>query len=183
MTCKQFFKSTSFKCILVLVCIALISGGLLAILNDLWKVSDEEKVNRAIKEVCGDGVKLSKTLDIGESLTIGDGTILNAYLLDNNSVLIKVEGTKGYHSGSITLYVLASQKDGAYVVESASVAEYASSQTLMSKFGAQSLSSFISNETYIEAGATYSSNAVRNAINSAKEFIENNLTTLLEEGV
>lgn len=184
MTCKEFFKSTSFKCILVLVCIALVSGGLLAILNDLWKVSDEEKINRAIQQVFGKDQKvaLAKTFDLQDGITLGDGTVLNAYLLDNKSVLLKVEGTKGYHSGSITLYVVASEKDDAYSINQAIVESYASSQTLMSKFNDKSLSSFISNPSYIEAGATYSSMAVRNAINTAQEFIDTKLADYLKEG-
>ena len=53
MTVKQFIKSKSFKCILVLLCIALVSGALLAILNDVLAVSDEERVMRTIKKIYG----------------------------------------------------------------------------------------------------------------------------------
>ena len=43
MTVKEFFKSKTFRCIVVLLCIALVSGGLLAIMNDLMHVSDAER--------------------------------------------------------------------------------------------------------------------------------------------
>ena len=57
MTVKQFFKSQAFKCIIVLLVIALISGGLLAILNDVLYVSEEERTMRAIEKVYGKEMK------------------------------------------------------------------------------------------------------------------------------
>lgn len=54
MTVKQFLKSQAFKCIIVLLCIALVAGGLLSILNDLLSVSAEERTMRAIESVYGE---------------------------------------------------------------------------------------------------------------------------------
>ena len=42
MTAKEFFKSTAFKSLAVLIVIVLVAGALLAIFNDLLYVSDEE---------------------------------------------------------------------------------------------------------------------------------------------
>ncbi|MEG1706883.1 MAG: hypothetical protein RR291_05255, partial [Clostridia bacterium] len=35
---KEFFKSVGFRSVIVLLCIALVSGGLLSILNFVWHV-------------------------------------------------------------------------------------------------------------------------------------------------
>ena len=51
MTVKQFVRSEAFKCIVVLLAIALVAGGLLAILNDVLAVSAEERTMRAIESV------------------------------------------------------------------------------------------------------------------------------------
>ena len=42
MKTKDFLRSDSFKCIVVLLVIALVCGVLLAVANDLFYVSDEE---------------------------------------------------------------------------------------------------------------------------------------------
>ena len=41
MTVKQFFKSAAFKSLTVLLAIVIVAGALLAIFNDLLKVTDE----------------------------------------------------------------------------------------------------------------------------------------------
>ena len=56
-----------FQLIFVLLIITLISGGLLAVLNDLLFVSEEETLNRAIKKIYGQ--EMTATVEIGE-LTI-----------------------------------------------------------------------------------------------------------------
>ncbi len=173
MTTKQFFQSKAFRCIAVLLCIALISGGLLAILNDVWKVSDEEIINRAIKELCGDEVKLSETIIVDETYTAPNGKIDAAYKLSNNSYLIQSTGNNGFHSGTVSVYVLANSEG---VIQKVSIAEYASSQTLMSKFTDAVLAKFKGlSESYtggtIASGATYSSKAVQNGVNNAIDYL------------
>ena len=182
MTCKQFFKSTTFKCIAVLVCIALVSGGLLAILNDLWKVTDEERINRAIASVCGKDVQLKETIALDESYSVDTGIIeKDIYYLSNDAYLLTVTGNNGYHSGTIELYVLAKLVDEEFKIDTVSISSYASSQTLMSKFNSASLEKFVSNPSYIEGGATYSSNAVRNAIKTANSFLDEKMPSLAKE--
>ena len=51
---SKVFKSLWFKCIVVLLVIAIISGGLLAILNSVFAVSDEERTKRAVKKIYGE---------------------------------------------------------------------------------------------------------------------------------
>ena len=57
MTVKQFLKSKTFAALIVLVCIALVAGGLLAILNDLLAISEEDRILAAIDVI--DGQKTS----------------------------------------------------------------------------------------------------------------------------
>ena len=52
-TVKGFFKSTSFKCIAVLLAIVLISGILLTICNSLFYVSEAERLQRVLSSVYG----------------------------------------------------------------------------------------------------------------------------------
>ena len=53
MTVKQFFKSTAFKSLAVLIVIVLVAGALLAIFNDLLYISDEERLNRTLSSIYG----------------------------------------------------------------------------------------------------------------------------------
>ena len=48
---KKSFKSTPVFAVIVLVCIALLSGVILSVLSDVLYVSDEEKTNRALAKV------------------------------------------------------------------------------------------------------------------------------------
>ena len=50
---SKFFKSAWFKCTLVLLVIAVVSGSLISILSNVLYVSDEERTARAIKKIYG----------------------------------------------------------------------------------------------------------------------------------
>ena len=52
---KEFFKSTSFKCIAVLLVIVLVCGILLTICNSLFAISPEEELNRVLGKIYDDG--------------------------------------------------------------------------------------------------------------------------------
>lgn len=53
MTAKQFFKSTAFKCIAVLLSVLLVSGVLLAVAYGFLEVTDEERFSRKIGVMYG----------------------------------------------------------------------------------------------------------------------------------
>ena len=53
MTAKQFFKSNVFKCLITLLCVLLVSGIFLTIMDGLLEVTPEEKRNRAISKIYG----------------------------------------------------------------------------------------------------------------------------------
>ena len=50
----SFIKTTWFKCIACLLCIAVISGASLAILNNVLYVSPETRTARAISKIYGE---------------------------------------------------------------------------------------------------------------------------------
>ena len=67
MTLKTFFKSQTFKCILVLLAIALVSGGLLSIASDVLFVSEEERTTRAIKSIYGSEIAYETVFDLDKA--------------------------------------------------------------------------------------------------------------------
>ena len=92
MTVKQFLKSQAFKCIIVLLCIALVAGGLLSILNDLLSVSAEERTMRAIESVYGEQLNY-ETLTFDESeLTNEYGSIDQAFLFEDGWCVLRFTG-------------------------------------------------------------------------------------------
>lgn len=67
MSAKSFFKSTAFKCIVVLLSIVLLCSVFLTICNALFYVSDEERLNRALSELY-DGESVTTELAPGRML-------------------------------------------------------------------------------------------------------------------
>lgn len=196
MTVKQFLKSKAFRAILVLLCIALVSGALLAILNDVLYISDTERTQRAIKKVYGSNMNFVDMNDnLGEDATNQYGTITSLYLLSDGNYLIKSVGANGYKGGSVTLWVVAEFVDGNFVGLKKIVLEGNDKQTLMSQFGNSFFEVYAENNQYvleggyfvsrgsdeqiqnISAGATFTSNAVNNAVNCALTYIR---TVILE---
>ncbi|MDE6850823.1 MAG: hypothetical protein K2J54_05815, partial [Clostridia bacterium] len=105
MTVKQFFKSTAFKCIAVLMSILLVCGILLTICNSLFYVSAEEKLARAISKIYGDSVTYEvETVD--SEITVTSAQVLEVYEITTEKYegdyLLKVKGNGGYGGGSVT---------------------------------------------------------------------------------
>lgn len=171
MTVKQFFKSKTFRCIVVLLCIALVSGGLLAIMNDLLAVSDEERVMRTVTKIYGK--EMNYTVVECDYATEA-GRVDNVYLLSDGNYLIKATGEKGYKEGTISVWCVAKYEGGAFVgLDNVSVAGY-EKQTLMSKFTKDVLSRYKGAEEtdVVVSGATYSATAMKNAFNTALSFVK-----------
>lgn len=53
MKAKEFFKSNSFKCIIVLLVITLVCGSIIAMCAVLFKVPDEERLTRSLTAIYG----------------------------------------------------------------------------------------------------------------------------------
>lgn len=180
---KDFFKSKAFKCIAVLLSVALVCSGLLAILNNVLTVSDTERTSRAIKKIYGE----DKTYTlIEENKEIENLGIINVvYKIDNPNgsydLLFKTTGYEGYKNGTITLWVRVLIKENNATIEKTILESY-EKQTLMSKLSDDYYNSFEYGKDYskenriIVSGATYSSNAVNNAINSVNNYVMEVLT-------
>ncbi len=149
---NKFFKSTWFKCVTVLLAIAVVLGGTLAVLNDLLYVSPEERTDRAIKKIYGVIPEYNVELDIDSKV---DGVNNNAigYNLDSDDeyegyinkiytigdlagehdTLFQAVGYEGYKGGSITVWVKVKHTvDREYKIEQVLLQSY-DKQTLMSK--------------------------------------------------
>ncbi len=156
----KFTKNVWFKCIVVLLSIALVSGGILAILNQLLLVTSEERTNRAIKKIYGEKKEYSVLLDADEENQAvwqykdGDSVlaeISKIYKIENGvensyDLLFKSTGGNGYKNGTITLWVKAvvtsASGEAKYGIEKVILESY-EKQTLMSKLGGEYYSKFI----------------------------------------
>ena len=170
MTVKQFFKSKTFICIVVLLCIALVSGGLLAICNDLLNVSDEERVQRTIESIYGKSVAYTV---VESDYETDQGSIDAVYRLADGNYLVKATGKEGYKHGTITVWCVASYENGAFAgIKNVSVASY-EKQTLMSKFTNDVLAKFGGKDenAVSVSGATYSAKACNNAVNTVLSYV------------
>lgn len=189
MTVKQFFKSQAFKCIIVLLVIALIAGGLLAILNDVLYVTDEERTMRAIEKVYGKEMQYEELSYSAEELTNDYGTISKVYLLENGNYMVQSTGGGGYKGGTITVWTVLAYKDGAFTGIEKVVLESYEKQTLMSKLTYDVYSAHndeITGDVYfttgsdgikvVISGATYSTNALNNAVDCALYFARTTLS-------
>ncbi len=113
-----FLKSNSFKCIIVLLAIALVCGSVLAIGNDLFYVSDAEMFARSMSKIYdGDASALvKKELTGNEKYTSYgcEGIILDARTdAAGTTWLVQSKGSKcGYGDGSLILWVSMSVEGG-----------------------------------------------------------------------
>ena len=105
MSAKQFFKSTAFKCIVALLCVLLVSGIFLTIMNGLLAVSPEERLSRAVSKIYGKSVDTQAITEIEQYSE--DATIVEAYLVkDDGNYLIKSTGKGGFDNGTVTFWVV-----------------------------------------------------------------------------
>ena len=195
MTVKEFFKSKTFRCIVVLLCIALVAGALLSIMNDLLYVSDEERVARTIKTIYGKEMEYTVVYDIAQETEKAPeeqvyydysgrdrnqdevekaGKIENVYLLSDGNYLVKASGSQGYKQGTVSMWCVAEFEEGKFVgLRDVSIAGY-DKQTLMSKFTKSVLSGYTGKEEFnqVVSGASYSSDALNNALNAALSYVK-----------
>ncbi len=107
MKIKQFFKSTAFRSLAVLLAIVMLAGGLLAICNDLFYITDEERLARAIAKIYGDGATVQQSLNLSqEEKKYPNGEVNEAHLMSDGNYLVKSTGTGGYKDGTVTLWVV-----------------------------------------------------------------------------
>ena len=196
------FKLVWLKCIIVLLLIAGISGGLLAILNDVFYVSPEERTHRAIQKIYGEKKEYSVIIDVDgtdedkkQPVIYEDmGRIDKIYYVDktddadkNFDILFKTTGYFGYKNGTITLWVKVVCSENEQPTIDKIILESFDKQTLMSKLGNSFYEGFYDvTDNYYQAkdkkdeektynpvsGATYSATAACNAVNCVIKFVK-----------
>lgn len=90
----------SVLAVLVLVVIALVSGGLLAILNDLLYVSDEERTARSLNKVYASESFTELEIDADYALSADYGEIVYLYEAADGTIIISARGQKGWKGQS-----------------------------------------------------------------------------------
>lgn len=192
MSVKQFFKSTAFKCIAVLLSIVLVCGVLLTLCNSLFYVTDQEKFDRAISKIYGKSVT---TEDVNVSDYKTDytyGTVNSAYKVEDGNYMVNVSG-KGGHGGDIACWVVVDMSadgkaiDGIYKV----VLDKVPSGEFTTKLSSADFERFSQDyedgivydygyangatsggSMYIKTGASESYRAICNAVNVALDFVK-----------
>lgn len=194
MTVKAFFKSTAFKSLAVLIAIVLVAGALLAICNDLLLVSDEEKLSRSLAKIYGAEVTADEIALTDEQRVYQYGSVDAIYYVsDDGNYLFKTTGTGGYGSGgTVTLWTIltcsGTRENGDLALTGIEKVVYDSNsgQTFISNLNAAFYAAFAQQDelvaaggyftavsggtddlTNIVAGASKSSNAACNAVNTA----------------
>ena len=184
---SRFFKSTWFKCISVLLVLAVVLGGSLALLNDLLFVSPLERTNRAIKKIYGEEKPFSVVLDAdnGDTAIENEYGKINKIYIVGNDTLFQSVGYEGYKNGTITLWIQVSDSNINKII-----LESYDKQTLMSKLGGSFYDNFLVDvtEAYNNgdffsstdssavnynpvSGATKSANAGCNAVNCVIKYL------------
>lgn len=188
MTAKEFFKSTAFKCLAALLCVLLVSGIFLTVMNALLAVTDQEKFDRAINKIYGKSVKT-------EAVTIenynDNGSIDEAYRVkDDGNYLIKATGFGGFDNGSVTCWIVVVVKNGAVGGIDKVIVDSNKSQSYIANINDKFLSGFKDNfngehytpyEGFIMTGATRSATAICNAVNAALDFVNAKFGNVAED--
>ena len=177
MSVKQFFKSTTLKCLLTLLCVLLVSGIFLTVMNSLLKVTDQEKFDRAINKIYGKSVTTEK---VAVAQYNSDATIDEAYkVLDDGNYLIKATGKGGFDNGTVTCWVVVVVEKGKITGINKVVIDSNKSQSYISNINDKFLNGF-KNYTgakfdpevgFVKTGATFSAGAICNAVNGAIDYV------------
>ena len=182
---KEFFKSTSFKCIAVLLAIVLVCGILLTICNSLFKVTDQERFDRVISQIYGKPVS-TEEVELDELETKFDnGTINSSYKVkDDGNYLVNASGTGGF-GGTVTCWVVVEITDGAVSGIGNVVIESSQGETYLNKIPDAAFDYYSENYEDGEAfdvadiktegltgGATLSMTAITNSVNTAVDFVK-----------
>lgn len=196
MKLKDFFRSITFRCIVVLASIALLSGAILSLLNDILYVSDAEVFQRTINKIYTDEEVGAEAIDLTGLDTENDyGSVKNAYAMDNGQYLVEATGKDGYKGGTVTAYTAFLAEDGALTGIYKVVITDNVSQSFISKMDSKYLAGYTTEEAsaivggteyfptvpgrtdYIVTGATKVSDATNNAVNAAMCFLRTQVLT------
>lgn len=178
MTCKEFFKSNVFKCLVTLLCVLLISGIFLTLMNGLLAVSDQERLDRAINKIYGKSVAYTQV----EVANYNDNANIDAAyrIKDDGNYLVKATGKYGFDNGTVTCWIVVNVKNGAIKGIDKVVIDSNKGQSYIDRVTEKALNEFT--EKYEEGiiytpslitGATVTStkNAICNAVNGAIDYV------------
>ena len=192
MTVKAFFKSNAFKSLAVLIAIVLVAGALLAICNDLLYISDEERLARSLSKIYGKEVTAEEVALTDEERSYTYGTVDAVYYIhDDGNYLFQTTGEGGYSNGTVTVWTIVTctgtREEGNLALTGIEKVVYDSNegQSFISTLGDSFYAAFAeqdervaeggyftttagSDDIYnIASGASESSNAACNAVNTA----------------
>lgn len=202
MTVKQFFKSTTFKCIIALLCILLVCGVFLTVAYGFLEVTEGERLQRAINKLYGgnevtvyglndqvidSSVRNPESL-LSQSVSVNRAEITAAYKVEftdddgeHLQYLVLSKGKDGEGGGSVTCWVAVEVKYGAIdSIYNVSI-NTNDGQEYIGRFGSDyfdkfkgeySGEPFSTTNGYINSGATFSSNAINNSINGAIDYVK-----------
>ena len=178
--------------IAVLVCICLVCVLLLALCNDLLYVSPEEKFNRTIRKVWdgyGAGVQFTeKTVDSKFSSNPNYGEVLEVRSASDGSYVITSKGTVGaFGGGSVTILIAIGPNPEAKILGWALQGN--EGQTFIANITEKHQKEWFVGSTVSDvqatvtpnagqgkgSGATYTENALANAVNMACYYCQNAL--------
>lgn len=202
---KNILKTEGFKCVVVLVLITVLMCGLLAVLNDVLYVTPEERLNRAVESVYGKSVDAEELTIDNERAETTMGRVEKLYAFTDEGVyyeLMQTTGLNGYKNGTVTMWVLVRFEGDVPVAIRNVQVDSNEKQTLMSSFGSDFYQKYTSlkrdqlengtlfktgtsyddeaipasSVTQVVSGATRSSNAMNNAVNTAILYYWGDLT-------
>lgn len=116
MTVKAFFRSNAFKSLAVLIAIVLVAGALLAICNDVFYISDEERLNRTLSKIYGESVSAQPVELAEEHAQSNYGTVNSIYYItDDGNYLLNTTGVGGFRdgAGTVTLWTVIACEESA----------------------------------------------------------------------
>lgn len=189
MTAKQFFKGKAFKCILVLLCIMLISGILLSVCWGFLEVTDEERFARKINKMYSGETVTATEQDISDKNTsVSGATVQNVWLITEKKDYLVQAASRGY-GGDIVCWIAVSLNDDMQTVKGIrKVIKYAvgDSAELIGNIGEEVYEKFTTDyvdgkifdygtegtEEYIYTGASSTMGAICRCVNGSVEFIK-----------
>lgn len=178
MSAKQFFKSNVFKCLVTLLCVLLVCGIFLTVMNSLLYVSAEERFDRALAKIYGKSVS---TETVAVENYNSNATIEEAYKVkEDGNYLVKSTG-KGGFAGTVTCWVVVEVSNGKISGVQKVIVDSYVGETQMAEIKDSFLEKFSSGYTdgiiystadgFLVTGSTRSSNAICNAVNGALDFV------------
>lgn len=189
MSAKSFFKSKTFKCIIVLLCVLLVSGVLLSLCWGFLEVTDEERFNRKIGALYGGDTVTAVEQDLtGKTTKVNNATIQKMWYINEKNDYLVQAASRGNGGDVICWVAVGVNQDKTAVVginkvlvyDVADAAEYTSNipDYVFDKFrddyteGKTFDYGSKGSDEYIDVGASYSMTAVCNDVNGAVAFVK-----------